>query len=160
MSDIDAASLTRECDVLARRIGAPASSAFITAKYILAHEQGHLEPVDRDDALDRLLVRFAALGPAAAALADTYARFARPAGTLRRKLVLTAALLESTAPGYMTFEPPSASHALTVVARLAGRGALFALVLGASILVLGPVHLVLRLTRRSGRRDAPSVVRQ
>jgi hypothetical protein len=105
-----------------------------------------------------LLLKFASSGAVATALADAYARFARPGGTLRRKLVLLAAILECAPNTWRAFEPPPPASAAVVTARVAWRGAVFVLVLASAIVTLGPPHLWLRLTGRTrGRRPHAQV---
>ena len=148
--------LARECSVFGRYLQGDTLPDYIAAKYAAAHEYGSTGPArrDRDDPLDALLLKFASRSVVAAALADAYARFARPGGPLRRKLVLLAAISECAPDTWRAFEPPPPTSAAVVIARVAWRGAVFVLVLASAIVILGPAHLWLRLTGRiRGRRS-------
>ena len=85
--------LTRECLVFTRYLLGIAASAEIVASYRRAHE---VSRVDRADSrMDVALVRCARSGPAWTRLADAYAGVFAASGSLRRKLVLLVAILES-----------------------------------------------------------------
>jgi hypothetical protein len=152
MRDVDRDALLRECHVFAQHIASLAPSDYILSKYVSAHEQGQLDI--STDALDVLLLRFAGRGTFSTALADTYARFTRPAGVLRRKLVLLAAILESAAPTFHVFEPPPPSKTGVALARIALSGFRFGLMLAGALLLLGPAHVWVRLRHRTARREA------
>jgi hypothetical protein len=161
MVDDDGRSLVRQGVMFARYLIGTAPTDYVVAKYTAAHEKSDIafdalgNALDaHGDALDAVLLRVACIAPAATALADTYARFTRPAGTLRCKLVLLAAILECAPPSYTAFESPPASSSTVVIARVMLRGTVFALILVAAILLLGPVHLWLRVTGTTQRRPA------
>jgi hypothetical protein len=145
---VDRDELERECHVFAWRVARVQPSAYVVDRYVAAHRQGHVGSPATP--ADRMLANVARRGGPWTALADAYARIVRPAGTLRRKLVLFAAILECTSPAYRAFESPPPASAMRVIARLAVRGGAFALLLTVALLVLGPVHLA--VAAMSGRR--------
>ena len=157
MREISERDLENECALFVRHLASLPPSSYVTAKYVAAHAQ---ELVERPagDALDALLVRVAARGRAYAAVADAYSRFTRPGGTLRRKLVLLAAIMESAPATYHAFEPPPPTRASFTIGRIALHGAMFGFVLIASVVVLGPAHLWLRVSRPAAPHTRESVV--
>ena len=158
MRDTSESNLEHECALFARHLTSLPPSNYVTAKYVAAHAQGLVE-LPAGDALDALLVRVAARGRARAAVADAYSRFSRPGGTLRRKLVLLAAIMESAPATYHAFEPPPPGRASLTIGRIALHGVIFGFVLVASVLVLGPAHVWLRVARPGAPRNEESVVK-
>jgi len=148
-----AGNIRAECCALSRYLaGIDPDDAVIIAYGRGLHSDAYLD-AERDSRLDRLLLASAARSPRLAGLADAYARFASPAGPLRRRLVLLIAILESTAPSYEAFEPAAGGRAgafAGVVA--AGFGFLFRLLAG--VLMFALPHLWFRM-----RAGAPAVDR-
>jgi len=133
--------LARETDVFARYlIGAPAG-ACAAERYAAGH--AGLPPTC--PAAGRVLVGVAAVHPLLTRIADAYARLLAPRSLLRHKLVLLLAILESSAGSHAAFAPRPGSP-LGVVFRLAATGAVFAVCLVAGIILLGPLHLISRVT--------------
>ena len=140
--------LARECDVLCRfLVGAPATP-YVTAAYERAHR---ISPplAEPPHGFDRVHVAIAGRGVLAARLADSYARVLRPAGALRRKLVLLVAILESCSPSYRAFERPdrrSAVGTVLLIVRLA-TGFVAATVL--AVLLFAPLHMAATVMARA-----------
>ncbi len=140
--------ITHECHTFVQYLVATRPTEYVLRKYQAAHEQGCVETTGASS-IDELLLRIARVRPVLTAAADAHARCFRPASALRRKLVLLAAILESTAPGYHAFESPPPASFVIVLARVAGRCAVFAGLLVSGMLTIGPVHLGLRLIGRA-----------
>jgi len=140
-------ALAAECAAFARYLTGERPSEYVVTKYLAGHPAllAGAEPIDP---VDRLLVGVAIRGPAAARIADAYARHARPTGLLRRKLVLALAIFESSPPTHTWVNGAARGPAPLVLLRLAANALLSAAALGAGVLLLGPMHLVLRLGRR------------
>jgi hypothetical protein len=160
MADAGRHKLARECAIFTRHITGAAAPDYVVTCYIAAHERGSVQPPRGVDALDALLLRVATAAPPLTPVADIYARFSRKGGALRRKLVLLAAILESAGPTQLAFEPPPRSGGRRVLAALAARGALFALQAAAALVLLGPPHLILRLSGRTQARGAAAAPAQ
>ena len=133
----DEEPLRREFGVFATYLGARGDLRRGAAEYERAHASlpGGATP------LDRALLRFARIGPAAASLADAYARFVRPYGLLRRKLVLALAVLESSAATHAAFDTAVPSGPVVAWLSLAAFGARWAVRTIVAFVVLAPVHL-------------------
>lgn len=134
----DRAALEREFRLFAAYLGASEAPARGASRY--AEMQASVR-AGNDDRLDRWLLAIARCGTVAASVADSYARLVRPHGLLRRKLVLTLALLESAAATHARFDRPLAAGPLRTWAALVGLGAGWALRTAAALLLLAPVHL-------------------
>lgn len=142
--------LVRECDVFCRYLVGRGASAFIAQKYAEAHARDARYRCA--SAFDRVLVRLAGASPLVAQWADSYAGIAARASLLRKKLVLLVAILESSAPEHGFNDGIADTPAAVVILRLAGRGLLFAVRLAFGMVLIGPVHFVLAVTRSAGER--------
>lgn len=134
-------ALAREFVTFARYLGTPSPPATGVEAYTRA-APGAGTPTDR---LDRWLLALAR-GPApACALADAYARVARPYGQLRRRLVLALAVLESSADTHAAYDTAIASRPLVAWLALGVAGTGWLLRTAAALALLGPLHLAARL---------------
>jgi nucleoside-diphosphate-sugar epimerase len=125
----------------ARYLAGVAPTSYQRSKYRDFHARRPLTPAD---AFDALLLRVSRLGGVGLALADSYSALLRRDSALRAKLVLTAAILESSAPSFEVLDSPGPGGPLLAYARIALRGAAagFSFVLAAAI--LGPAQIILR----------------
>jgi uncharacterized protein YbjT (DUF2867 family) len=137
------ATLAREFERLARYLGTRSPTPAATAAYVSAHPSVVAVPADR---LDRWLVAVGRRSGIGCALADTYARLARPHGVLRRKLVLALAVLESSATSHADYDTARSSTTLSAWLAIVGQGTWWAAQLALALILLGPVHLVARAT--------------
>lgn len=142
--------LVREFSTLAAYLGAPDAGARAAASYARAHASVG----DDGDAFDRRLVTLARGSSAACALADAYARLARPYGTLRRKLTLALAVLESSPGVHRRYDTAHESSTLAAWAGIVGAGLLWAARTVASVILLAPLQLAARLGPERERRAA------
>jgi hypothetical protein len=92
-----------------------------------------------------MLIRVARLGPIPARTADVYGRFFRPAGALRQKLTLLYAVLENSPATHAWFNSANTRSAAALLASVVLNGATSMVLLLAGIVLLGPVHLGVRL---------------
>lgn len=142
--------LERECRVFGRYLLGQEMSPYVRTKYA----EGHAALAwDRGPGFfDPLLVAIAARHPLAVKPCDAYARFFRPRGLLRKKLVLLLAILEMTPPYYRSIDAagPGSLPALSVA--VAWRGFTMVLALVPAVIVLLPLQVLSRIS--SGRRAA------
>ncbi|MFZ5622805.1 MAG: hypothetical protein ACOY71_00060 [Gemmatimonadota bacterium] len=136
--------LAQEADAFCRALVDRAPSDYVLRKYVEGHQSLPDQPVDP---LDRHLLAIAQRGPFAARQADAYARFARPAGLLRRKLILLVAILESAPDTAAELNQADDAGPLITLARLAVAAASFAAVLLTAVARYAPVHVWQALTR-------------
>lgn len=133
--------LHRECRVFTRYLIQAEATECIAARYAAAHAVR--EEVQTPGRFDRMLVTAASRHPWATRLADSYSALLRPHGTLRQKLVLLLALLESTAPTAAAIDAAD-GPAKTIVSG-AVRGVLFPVWLLAGVIVFTPLRIVAAL---------------
>jgi len=105
--------------------------------------------------IDAFLLKVARLGVLPVWMADAYARIFRPSGPLRQKLVLLAAILESSPAFHSDMGGSKRSSRLQVYLTSVGLGLGFVARLTAAVLVFGPVH-ILGAFRSSDHRPAAS----
>jgi NADH dehydrogenase len=147
-SDSEGSVTDRECATFTRYLAGLAASPYVRRKYAEAHSAVALEP---KDPFDQLLLRFARKGPLLAKLADAYARIFYPHATLRRKLVLLLAILETCPPSYRVIDSTVGRRKAGVLLQVALRGTLAVLGLAVASIVLIPA----RLAVGSGREKTP-----
>lgn len=143
--------VAREAGVFARYLAGVDASPGITQAYARGHAAMPALVAGAPDRVDRMLVAFARLGPLAARMADGYARFLRPTGLLRQKLVLLFAVLETSPPAHGYLNTAAVGALPVTLARLALTGLGSALAIMAGLVLLGPAHLALALMSRGGR---------
>jgi hypothetical protein len=135
----DARQIAAECDVLCRYLTGRHPTEHVRAHYVAAHELA--SPANpRESETDLLLVRLARAGPRRAALADACAAAFVRNCTLRRKVILLLAILESAAPSSDWVDTVTIRSRWRLVAQVAAGATLFALkaLVGASLIaVLG-----------------------
>jgi hypothetical protein len=148
--------LNRECRTFARYLIGQAPDAYVIAKYVECHgEVGRI--VESSDRFDRFLTTVAAQGPFRARLADAYASRFLKYGSLRKKMVLTLALLEC-APGsfeYLDGVNPGGFRGTIVL--LTCQVLRFSCCLLLAIPIFLPVQIGMRLMPNRERANAAAV---
>jgi hypothetical protein len=91
-----ASELERECCSYTLYLSGNAASPYVIEKYLDFHQK--FGPQEDVRGVDSFLLSVSARGPFWARLADSYASFWRKDSVLRKKLVLTLALLECSPP--------------------------------------------------------------
>ena len=143
----DQGTLGDEFAVFAAYLGARDADARAAARYAAAHASLPLG----GDTLDRWLLAVARRGHVACALADAYARRVRPYGVLRRKLVLTLAVLESGRATHARFDEPLPASLPLTLAALALSGVAWLARTALAVVFFAPLHLAAALAPQ--RRD-------
>ncbi len=129
-----------ECDALTRYLIGLAADDYVADQYRRGVEQLQI----RESRFDRLLCSWARRSRPTARAADFYGRLFRPAGALRRKLVLLLAILESYGPTAAVTDRapgPRGFWAFCVQMIFHGLGSVLALAIGLPLLL--PLQLVL-----------------
>jgi hypothetical protein len=88
-----------------------------------------------------MLLGFARSSRITLALADAYAAVFAKASALRKRLVLTLALLETSAPYYERIDAAAGGSPTGAIIRLAGRGTFAAFMLAFGTIVVLPMRL-------------------
>jgi hypothetical protein len=139
---LDDKILNRECSVFSIYLIGEPPSEYVKKKYREAHQTGLLLDVAAQPAED-FLVRVASIGPWSVKIIDVYTRIFRPFSTVRKKLVLLLAILESCA-SHARLDAADSSSILVLLARLVNRCLIFVLILALGILLILPAEWLLR----------------
>lgn len=133
------ALLHRECEVFFRYLCGLQMDPYIVSKYSEAHLK--VPSYTPSPGFDQLLVRFAARGSSFTRMADSYARFFVPRSTLRKKLILLLAILESSARGSAFLDAVDTENKLVFTGRLLLQGMRFVAHLALGTALLFPCYL-------------------
>lgn len=143
---MDTLQLEKECRSYCRYLAGCRPAPYVITKYLDFHQKiGNAKAADR---FDLLLVSLSARGPLWARLADSYATQWNKNSLLRRKLVVTLAILECAPPTFEKLDRCPAGGWIGTVFQL-GFGALgYACSLLAGIVLFSPVRLWLAVVER------------
>ena len=142
MTPRDTARLRRECEVFCRYLVRRTPGDYILQKYCEAHERS--ADFSSAGGFDGALLGFAVRGPSFARFADSYACLFARYSSLRRKLTLLFAILESSAAQHGFSGAVDGSARPILFVKIAFRGGLFALRLALACLLFVPLRLALR----------------
>ena len=131
--------LERECDVYARYLTGREPSAYVLRKYAGYHAEWS-EKVESSGSFDRFLVDISARNPFWTRLADTYAGRFHKTAALRKKLVLTLALLECSPGSFELLDAVDGGGSAATLVRLARQTAIYAGSMVLAILLFLPVE--------------------
>ncbi len=104
---------------------------------------------------DRLLMRCAGWRLPGLSCADAYASFFAKTSTLRKRLVVALALLESGPPSCDVIDRPSSPGRLAALTVVGGHAMVTALSLSVGTLLLAPFHVFLRDGRARDHKANP-----
>jgi hypothetical protein len=133
------ALLDRECQVFFHYLCDLRMDPYIVAKYCEAHRK--VPAYTPSPGFDQLLVRFAAMGSSFTRMADSYSRFFVPRSTLRKKLILLVAILESSSAGAAFLDIVDTESKLLFTGRLVLQGMKFVTNLAMGTALLFPCYL-------------------
>jgi len=133
------AVLERECRTFTRYLTGRGPTPYVVQKYREAHAASTAFDADR---FDSRLTAVARWHPVTTLLADAYARFFVPYGTLRKKLILLLAILEISPPFFRELNYPSAGGRLGQALYLGARMFMLVLALVVGTIAFLPMHLV------------------
>lgn len=134
-------TLDAECDTFTRHVIGMAPDEGTRASYRRAVASvPALLPVG---AFDRVLLRTAARGLVWARMADAFAGLLARSSTLRKRLVMLLAILESRPGSFERIDAPLGGSPGPALVRMAGRGVLALVALGAGLLIFLPLRLLL-----------------
>lgn len=138
---MNAAQLERECLTYTRYLIGQTPSRYVVNRYLDFHQKADASNSSRFDSFDQFLVGVSARSPFWASLADSYASVFRKDSVVRKKLVVTLALLECVAPSFEAFEEVGSRGALSMPISLAWRAARYAVLLGTSVVIFTPIRV-------------------
>jgi hypothetical protein len=124
-------------------LGCPSVPADIVTRYDIAVADW---PRAADDRFDAWLVRVGGRSRSLAALADAYARFARPYGGLRRRLTLMLALLETHGTTHHAYDRAQPSSPVVAWLALAMSAMGWGLRTILAVIICAPAHVIVSLS--------------
>lgn len=136
-------ALDRECAVFCRYLIGQEPNEYVKKKYRAAHQACSLRNGGECRA-DAFLVKVASISPGSTKIVDAYTRIFRPFSTVRKKLVLLLAILESCAPTHAYLDSVDAGPTPLLFLRFVNRCVIFALVVMVGVLIILPAELMLR----------------
>jgi hypothetical protein len=134
--------LERECRTYARYLIGREPDGYIIGKYVECHQIGRIP--EAADGFERFLIATSARGSFLARMADAYASRFLKYGALRKKLVLTLALLECSRGSFESLDEVDPGALAGTAVRAAWRLFVFAAALALGIAVFVPARLVAR----------------
>lgn len=137
---VQAERLEAECKAFTSYLVGQAPNDYVQRKYRDAHARDHIFGNLDSSAFERFLVRVATLHPVLTRMVDTYTAILAKRALFRKKMILSMAILESSAPTYSQFDVPDAARPATVFLRLFQKGVAFGLYLLFSAILFLPVH--------------------
>ena len=145
----ESAELRDECRLFSRYLVGREPDAYVLGRYV-SLQHAALKGAPTLAPLDSLLLNTARSGLLGLKIADAYARIFQPRGVLRRKLILTFAILENSRGFHSRFTSGASSSYLLALVRIAAAVMGFGLALSASLFVIGPrAVFASRQSRRS-----------
>ena len=139
-SDGKTTTLKRECEVFCQYLIDAEPTEYVLQKYEDAHKLSSSNRAVKLELFDRTLLTIARIGPLATRLVDGYAALFFGNSSVRRKLILLLAILESCAPFHSRLdtidEGPSAIIAARTVRRVCASGFLLLI----AVVTLVPLH--------------------
>ncbi len=140
---MNTSQLERECLIYTQYLIGRMPSPYVVNRYLDFHHKSDAMTSLEFDAFDQFLVSVSARGPFWASMADSYASVFRKDSVIRKKLVLTLALLECVAPSFEALDDVDSRSAMAMPVALAWRAAKYAFLLGSSVVVFTPVRAVM-----------------
>lgn len=140
--------LNRECSVFCRYLIRQNPSEYVQRKYREAHRSGMLARSDDADHSDQFLITIARIHPWTTRLVDVYARVFRKSSVVRKKLILTLAILESCAPTHAYLDSVATTSVPLLLLRSLQQCLIFLLNVALVAVVILPIELTLRGSAR------------
>jgi hypothetical protein len=147
--------LERECVSFTRYLTGLMPSAYVTGKYKEFHRKSDALAGLKSDPFDQFLVETAARGPGWTRLADSYASRFRKGSALRKKLVVTLAILECAPPSFEVLDAVKGGGAAAAILRMGCGAAVYGACVLASLAIFLPARVWLA---RGGRTSAAAVL--
>lgn len=133
--------LEQECRVFTRYLSGSDPTGYVIDKYVQFNNELGASIISTN--FDKFLINTAARGIVWTALADSYSRFFRKTGALRKKLILVVALLECAPPSFEALDSVPSGGPAGAILRLAGISVKFVAALIAGTLVFAPARILI-----------------
>jgi NADH dehydrogenase len=145
---LPASSIGHECGIFTRYLLNVLPAPYVVAKYEDAHRL--LPELSHGTRFDAFLLRVGLAHPTFTKLADSYARIFFPDATLRKKLVVLLAILESS-PSYRLIDDTAVGGKTLLLVRSALKGCIGVGCLLAAAVIFSPARLALAVVGRQTR---------
>ena len=146
--------LERECRAYTQYLTGTPPDGYVIQKYRDFHTRGDVERVLPLDRFDQLLLDTSARGPCWTRLVDTYASRFRKDAAVRKKLVLTLAILECAPQTFEQLDAVSCGGPVGAILHLGLGAILYACNLILAVALFAPVRVALSIGRRSRQTAA------
>jgi hypothetical protein len=141
--------LELECRTYTRYLIGRMPTEYIVEKYLDCHQKLDTMAAAKPDRFDQFLVGVSARGPFWARLADSYVSLFSKDSAVRKKLVLTLALLECAPPSFEKLDQPQSRGMAGAIVRLSLGAMRYALTLVSSVVIFTPIRLGMAVSTRS-----------
>jgi hypothetical protein len=145
---MNTAQLERECRTYTRYLIGQAPSDYVIEKYVDSFQKSDVLAALKPGRFDEFLVEISSRRPFWAGLADSYARVFYKNSVVRKKLIVTLALLECAPPSFEALDRTDGGGPLGTVARLGVGATRYAITLLAAFVIFTPVRLGLAVTSK------------
>jgi hypothetical protein len=135
--------LERECLTYTQYLIGQMPSPYVVNRYLDFHQKLDTMTSLRFDAFDEFLVGVSARGAFWASMTDSYASVFRKDSVVRKKLVVTLALLECAAPSFEALDEVEVRSPMVTSISLAWRAAKYVFLLGSAAVVFTPVRVAM-----------------
>lgn len=139
---MNTAQLERECFTYTRYLIGRVPSPYLVNRYLDFHRKSDAMTGLGFEPFDQFLVAVSARGPFWASMADSYASVFRKDSVVRKKLVLTLALLEC-GPTFELLDEVDGRRVLATAMSLAWRASKYAFLLGTSVVLFTPFRIAM-----------------
>lgn len=141
--------LERECRSYTRYLVGQTATGYVIEKYLDFHRKFPASVDVNSQPFDHFLVEFSARGRFSARLADTYVSRFRKHSALRKKLVLTLAILETVPPSFQILDKVPRGGRVCALLRLGFAAIAYTVYLLLAIVFLAPAQIAFRHTSKS-----------
>jgi hypothetical protein len=141
--------LERECRSYTQYLTGHPPLPYVIGKYREFHGEPEQAAAWSLDPFDQFLVEFSARGSYHASLADTYASRFRSGSALRKKIVLTLAILECVPPSFEKLDAVDRGGWTVTIARLGLAAFRYAVRLSISAALFTPFRIACAINRKS-----------
>jgi hypothetical protein len=141
--------LERECRAFTQYLTGEPPHGYVVEKYRDFHRQGDIPAVLPVDRFDQFLLHTSARGPYWARLADSYASRFRKSAAVRKKLVLTLAILECAPQTFEQLDAVKQGGLIGAFLRMGLGTVLYICNLALAIALFAPARIALSIARRS-----------
>lgn len=133
-------ALDRECSIFCEYLIGAKPTDYVLRKYQDAHATGSIGQENKLQPFDRVMLSLASVQPFATRIVDAYASVFFRNSSVRRKLILLLAILESCAPYHHQLDSVDCGSPGVLLFKMTLKGLAWGIVFVAAIVTLVPVR--------------------